>query len=500
MLELDISKFKTIPFDHQVEGVKALLRCPSFALFDEMGAGKSKQVVDAACTLATNGEITTVVVVCPASVRCVWLDKDFGEIRKHAWVPSQVIEWHSKQRFVWQDADPNLTWVVTNYEFLRSRRRLLDLKESLRSSAVMLVLDESSYVKSRSSKQADAIADLRLSAKRCVLLNGTPVTDSPLDLWSQLQICNKDILGRKFKNFFHFRARYAIMGGWNMKEVVKWQRLDELSELVKPFVLRRLKQDCLDLPEKLFTQREVPLCESTWRIYQELKRDALITLDTGDKLIEPNSAVRLMRLAQLTSGILGSTTPNFDPKAQGSSEIFEVVVEHGPKDISDEKLRWCLTYMLEENDALATIIWCRWRHERERLTRLLRENASYDAYELYGGQPKHERELAISAFTIPGGNRKVLIAQPHAGGHGLNLVAATRVLYLSNDFSLGVRLQSEDRCHRPGQQHNVHYVDILATGPKGQRTVDHAIVKALRLKQNLAEWTTSRWRKELEDE
>jgi SNF2 family DNA or RNA helicase len=493
MIELDPTRFKTPPFAHQLEGIKALVRHPSFALFDEMGSGKSKQVIDAACTLAATGDITIVLVVVPAAVRCVWVDKEIGEIKKHSWVSSQVEEFHTKYRTVWQDelSNPRLYWIVTNYEFLRSKQRLKDLISVL-FDRVMLVLDESSYIKNRSATQTEAIAELRSHCTRCVLLNGTPVTDSPLDLWAQMLVLDRNILGKKYKNYYHFRNSFAVMGGWNFKQVIKWKNLDKLSEIIAPYALRRLKKDCLDLPEKLYTHREVALTEESWKRYQELKKDFVMTLDSGDKLLEPNAAVRLMRLAQLTSGHLGHGVLTLD---EGTYDITDLVTN-----FSSEKLDWCVEY-LQECASHAIIVWCRWRRERERLVELLREKCNdICVYELYGGQSKNARQTAVNAFSTNNDQRRVLVAQPHAGGHGLNLIAATNVVYLSNDFSLGIRLQSEDRCHRPGQLAAVTYVDCLATGPRGQKSIDHMIVKALRLKEDLARWTTSRWRKELEND
>jgi Mesyanzhinovviridae DNA helicase len=498
MIELDPTRFKTKPFAHQLEGIKALLKYPAFALFDEMGAGKSKQVVDAACTLHVAGEINVVLIVCPAAVRSVWTSFETGQIKTHGWVASKVLEFHTLRKGsnwhgVWQDDRANLWWVVTNYEFLRSLKNRNTLTDALRGPGrkPMLVLDESSYVKSQMTEQATALEEIRKWCGRCVLLNGTPVTDSPLDLWSQLHILDKTILGGRYKNFYHFKAVHGVMGGFMMKKIVKWKNLDQLSELIKPRVLRRLKADCLDLPPKLYTEREVALTPESWKRYQELKRDALIHLSETDVQLEPNSAVRIMRLAQLTSGHLGGGIDQ-DPYATDNDPI-------SMKDLSDEKLRWCVEHVASQTSN-AIIVWCRWRRERERLVILLRELMLFDVYELHGGQSKNDRESAVKSFTVAGGHRRILVAQPHAGGYGLNLIAATQCVYLSNDFSLGIRLQSEDRCHRPGQNSAVTYVDVLATGPQGQRTVDHVILKALRAKEELARWTTSRWRKELGDE
>lgn len=513
MIEINSNQFKSHPFKHQLEGVKAIVKNKAFALFDEMGAGKSKQVIDAACILAQAGEIDTVVVIAPASVRSVWLNFDIGEIKKHSWVCNNVFEYHSKSEVIWGDLiTPGWTklwWCVTNYEFLRQENRLAELKKILEGRKVMLVLDESSYVKNRTAQQSKAIYKLRQNCVRCVLLNGTPVTDNPLDLWSQFRILDERILFSRYKNFYHFRAHYAVMGGWKMKQVVKWINLKNLSAILKPWVLRRLKKDCLDLPDKLFTTREVVLEPATWARYKELKKDAVMALPTGDQMLEPNAAVRIMRLCQITSGHIGNTLGSIlvDTACTDTSHIT---------DLSSEKLDWCVKYLTEECQARYVIVWCRWRRERERLLQLLSIEIpkamangkmpnvhKHNIYELYGGQRKDFREAGIQAFSSISDNPNhyaVMLAQPHAGGHGLNLIAATEVIYLSNDWSLGIRLQSEDRCHRPGQKHPVTYIDVIAVGPKGQRTIDWTVYQALIKKQELAHLTASAWRKKLEED
>jgi SNF2 family DNA or RNA helicase len=542
---------KTPQFAHQKIGTAAFVKNAAFALFDEMGAGKSKQVIDAACTLAEQGKIDMVIAVAPASVRCVWLDKEIGEIKKHAWYPSIVWEYHAKTKRIWEDKWEKgqkvpLSWCVTNYEFLRSKERVRDLLELIAGNKILLVLDESSYVKNRTAAQSKAVQRLRKFCSRCVLLNGTPVTNSPLDLYSQLNILDPKILNED--NFFSFRAKYAVlqqrkMGTMRFQEVVGYKDLDKLAKRVSPYVLRREKKDCLDLPEKLYTTREVALTAESWKRYCELKKDALITLSQGinepseamlsnarklhpeysedlileivnressvsHKRLEPNAAVRLMRLAQLTSGILGAAYRGYNPATDEFRETDYQTIgsekepsETGkPLDLSDEKLRWAVQYLTEECTAKAVIIWTRWRRERERLVQELTDKLP--VFELYGGQKQNERGIAVGEFSQMQSKweRRILVAQPHAGGHGLNLIAASEAIYISNDFSLGIRLQSEDRCHRPGQLNAVTYLDVLATGPNGQRTIDHVIFKALRDKKSVADMTTSEWRKELEND
>jgi SNF2 family DNA or RNA helicase len=496
MLELDTSRFRTKPFRHQVAGVKALVTRPAFALFDDPRTGKSKQVVDAACVLAEAGKIDTVVVIAPAGVRGVWVDPDIGEIRQHAWVRSLVMEFHSKMKQIWSDkifgADTEvyLKWIVTNYEFLRRPERLAEFVKYV-GKRTLLVLDESDLVKSRTAQQTKAIRKrVRPLCDRCVLLTGTP--GNPLELWSQLMILDERILGR-YTNFYHFRAHFATMGGWHNKQVMPngWVNMDEFHRMTRPYVLRRRKEDCLDLPPRLYTTQEVPLTAESWKRYQQLRKEAFVALD-GKEQLEPNAAVRIMRLAQLTSGFLGQAIDGDNPE----------LMEYQGYDISSEKLDWAVKYLTEECTAQAVIVWCRWRRERERLVEALRK-LGLAVFEIYGNQPRAERDVAKAVFhnrSAKISKRTVLVAQPEAGGVGLDMAQASEVVRLSSGYSYRTLVQSDDRPYGPGQINTVIYLDILATGPEGQKTVDSAIVKALRRKDDVAKWTAVAWRRELDEE
>lgn len=512
MIEIDYSRCKIIPFAHQKEGIKALLRNEIFALFDEPGAGKSAQVVNAACLLAEAGQIDTVVVVAPASVRTVWADAEIGEIRKHSWGSSCVVEFTGgkiKQR--WRDdefdeSQSSLFWIVTNYEILRNSKHVEFLLRHVTNDS-LLVCDESSYIKNRTAAQTKAILKLRQHCPRAVILNGTPIVNSPIDLFSQMKVLDPKILG---DNFYSFRAEYCDMvpkrfgKGRSFQMVVGYKNLDKLTAKCAPYVLRREKKDCMDLPPKLFTVREVALTPSSWKRYQELKKEAVMSLASGDTIVEPNAAVRLLRLAQVTSGHIGGLLPVFKTKEEAFQCTPPSLQDVDHTDLSSEKLDWCVKYLTEECQARYVIVWCRWRRERERLANILhgRNDLNY-IVQIYGGQSNSEREEAITLFSSPTSihqdKRAILLAQQHAGGHGLNLIAATECIYLSNDWSLGIRLQSEDRCHRPGQVHAVSYIDVIATGPNGERTIDRTIYDALSKKQDLSKLTTDAWRRELSD-
>jgi SNF2 family DNA or RNA helicase len=484
IIEPYLDQFKTKPYKHQVEGVKYLLNHEYFGLLDEMGVGKSAQVVNAACILREEIKIDAVVVVSPAAVRSVWINPDFGEIKKHSWVPSRVIEFHNPLRVIWQDKDARIEWCITNYEYIRSEKHRERLKTLLHGRRFMLILDESIFAKNRAAAQTKACMDLGRLAARRVILNGTPIGNNPLDLWSQINFLSSKIL--PYKNFLHFRADYCIFGGWHNKAVVSWKNLDKLQNYIAPHVIRREKKDCLDLPEKIYTTCEVALTESTWKIYKEMRDENVVWLNENPSMAA-QAGVRIMRLSQVTSGFLGGFKDDLESEPQCA-------------EIGREKLELLRTWVkerLEENPGVKIICWCRFRPELERVAEDLKD--LLPTYRLYG-QGKKERTETINRFSDVSNPEPALCAgQIAAGGFGLNLVAADHVVYLSNSFSLMHRLQSEDRVHRPGQTHHVLYLDVLATGPKGQRTIDHHVVKALREKNDLASWTVNAWKAALEE-
>lgn len=515
-IDLDWGRCVLPPYDHQKAGVRELLKWDDplkgrtvggvFALFDEMGVGKTKQVVDTACFLANAGEIDTALIVTPASVRAVWA-ADFGEIEKHAWHERTVAEYHAKTPRL-PFAKGRLNWVVTNFDFIRSADRLQALMDQLRGRRIWGVVDESIRIKGHKAAQTKAMFALAPFCVRRSILNGTPIGNNPLDLWAQFQFLHPRIIGAK--NFFHFRAAYAVMGGYLGKQVIGWQRLEELQQKLAPYVLRRLKEDCLDLPDKTFTVREARLSPARWKQYVSMRDECVAYLDSTSASVAPQAVVRLMRLAQLTSGFLGGIE-SFGPER----DLLTPDLVDGPKEVGAEKLDVLLEQigdLLETDEpGVRVLVWCRFRAELDRAAKAIGTKWPHVYVgRIEGGQSDADRRAQVSRFqrrsemdgmrvvSHPDADTPmVLLGNPQAGGLGITLTAAHHVIYVSNDYSLITRLQSEDRVHRPGQHHNVLYTDLIAAGPDGQKTIDHIIIAALRKKQDLATWTTDVWRREL---
>lgn len=502
---MDLSRCRLQPFKHQILGIEKLIEKPTFALFDEMGAGKTLQVIVAAQILFEKKIIDRVIVVAPASVRSVWFDENFGELAKHLWegLPACVLEMHAKPR-VWGDLNKDhrrLFWFITNYEFVRSKERLPEIMPFC-TPKTLLVLDESSAVKSYKAQQTVACLRLRKSCGRVIILNGTPIANNPGDLYSQANILDPSILG--CKNWFHFRARYGIMGGWMQKQIVSWRDIEDLQQRLAPYVLRRLKVDCLDLPEKMDSVvMTVPLTTKTWNAYKAMRDEMVAWLSDSTVSSASQAIVKVIRLAQITSGFLGG----IEEQTFEDDDIFSAKRVAAPiQDIGREKLDLFFSWLndqLEVDPNLKLLVWSRFRPEVMRLySELGTKYAKIQRGLIWGGQKREERDLALQLLDPRNTPQApvVVVGTPASGSMGLNLTAAHTVVYLSNDFSLKTRLQSEDRVHRPGQLSPVSYFDIIATGPDGQKTVDHTVVKSLKSKLELATLTTSAWIQALTEE
>ena len=487
------SKFKTKSFQHQVDGVQFLVDRKYGGLLDDMGTGKSKTLVDAACILYESGEITDVVVACPAGVKTVWSNLRVGEIAKHCWVNSVINEWDSQSTGIIRK-EGKLTWTIVSYECLRKDGNVKRLIKALQGQKVMLICDESIRLKGHKSQQTVGTLLLRRRAcERAYIANGTPIGNSPLDLYCQMEVLSPNIL--RCDSFYQFRNRHAVMVSAVTKQgkkygtIAGYQRLDILKQQIKPHVIRRLKKDCLDLPPKIYCQREVPFTEASWRRYCEMRDQSIILLQDKDAVAARQAIVKLIRLRQLTCGFVSGTD---------SGEIVTT---------SAEKMQAILEWVeevVEQEPTGAIIIWSFFRYEQQQYFNELKSRG-YHVVRVHGGQNKGERESAVESFNVDSryldpDKPIILLGNQQAGGLGLNLTRSHNVAYSSNDYNLVNRQQSEDRVDRYGQTSSPNITDFLVTGPKGQRTIDHIIFAALKKKEDLANYTTSDWVQRLKDE
>ena len=465
-------KFKTKPYEHQLKALEKSWASDTYALFMEMGTGKSKVLVDNIAILYDRGAIKGALIVAPKGVYKNWDAIEFPthlpdhiECTKVLWEPTATKKKQAELDTLFDDKG-DLKILIMNVEAF-STNKGLDFARSFLNIFVgraLIGIDESTTIKNPTAKRTKNILKIGDLAKYRRILTGSPVTKSPLDLFSQCEFLDPYHLGHA--SYYSFRARYANMvkrnfGGRQVQLVVSYRRLDELADILDKFSYRVLKEDCLDLPEKVFTKRLVELTPEQDKAYKQMKQMALAMLDNGEVMTTVNVMTQLMRLHQITCGHFkaddGTTT----------------ALKNNRMD--------ALLQLLEETDG-KVIIWANYREDIKNIVAALKK-AYGDAstVEYHGGVDSTLRQEHIAQFQQKNGPTRYFVGNAQTGGYGITLTAANTVIYYSNSYDLEKRLQSEDRAHRIGQTGSVTYVDLIA-----ENTVDDKIVKSLRNKINIA--------------
>jgi SNF2 family DNA or RNA helicase len=301
----DDFKFKTKPFDHQRKAFYMSRDKEAFGLLMEQGTGKSKVIIDNAAYLYANDKINALVVIAPNGVHRNWLSKELP-VHMPDWCPYESIYYRSGQNNIKKHRDKfnavigaeNCLKVFSfNVEAFVSNVGIFYMMKILSSHNVMLVVDESSRIKKPGAKRTKMITKFSKNAKYRRILTGTPVTKGPEDVYSQFRFLDPNILG--YDSFYSFRARYCIMGGFDNREVVSYQNIDELTRNIEGHSFRVLKKDCLDLPKKIYQRYVINLTSDQEKIYKDLQKEYIAELE-GKTVSAPEAITRFLRLQQIT--------------------------------------------------------------------------------------------------------------------------------------------------------------------------------------------------------
>ena len=461
-------KFKTKPYAHQLTALENSWHKEEFAYFMEMGTGKTKVLIDNVAMLYDKGKVDGVLIIAPKGVVGTWYNQELpNHLADH--IENVTVLWQANINKKQQEkldqlfkTGHELHILVMNVEALSTDKGKLFAAKFLRSHKSMLAIDESTTIKNPKAKRTKNILSLGDICKYRRIMTGSPVTRNPLDLYSQCEFLNPNLL--QFTSYYAFRNRYAEMKtihvhGRSVDVVHKFQNLKELSETLKPFSYRVLKQDCLDLPEKVYIKREISLSPEQKKLYEQMKKQAFATLN-GKQVTSVTVLTQLMRLQQITCGHFTADDGSIQPiRNNRLAELLDVLEEIEGK----------------------VIIWGHYQEDVKNIVNILTDKygpGSVVSY--YGLTPQEERQKNIKKFQANNGVR-FLVGTPQTGGYGITLTEANTVIYYSNGYDLEKRMQSEDRAHRIGQKKTVTYVDIIA-----QDTVDEKIVKSLRKKINIA--------------
>ena len=462
-------KFKTDPYAHQLSALKKSWDREEFAYFMEMGTGKSKVLVDNIAMLYDKGKINGALIIAPKGVYNNWYTQEIPNHLASHIQPKMVLWTASTSKSKQKEYDSlfetgyDLHILIMNVEAFSTKKGLDFAGRFLRTHRTMMAVDESTSIKTPTAKRTKSILSIGKLANYRRILTGSPVTKSPLDLYTQCAFLNEHLLG--FTSYYTFRNRYATMldrnfGGRRVQIVGGYKRLDELSKILKAFSDRVLKENCLDLPEKVYVERQVELTDEQSKAYSTMKSAALASIK-GKMATAPHILTQMMRLHQITCGHLKSDDGTItEIKNNRLEELLDV---------------------LDEIEGKA-IIWANYIYDIEHIVSVIKKKYGENSVvQYYGAVSSDKRQEAIQKFQDTNSAARFFVGNPQTGGYGITLTAASTVIYYSNGYDLEKRLQSEDRAHRIGQKKSVTYVDLVT--PK---TVDEKIKKALRKKINIA--------------
>jgi SNF2 family DNA or RNA helicase len=461
-------KFKTKPYAHQLTALEKSWNKENFAYFMEMGTGKTKVLIDNVAMLYDKGKIDGVLIVAPKGVVKTWYEQelpthlpDHIENVSILWQPNITKTQQEKLESLFE-IESALHILVMNVEALSTDKGVKFANKFINSHKALMAIDESTTIKTPTAKRTKNIIGIGQHAKYKRIMTGSPITKNPLDLYTQCEFLDPWLLD--FSSYYAFRNRYAEMKtmhvhGRSIQVVDKFQNLGELSDTVKQFSYRVLKEDCLDLPPKVFIKRHIALTADQQRIYKQMKDQALAVLN-GKVTTTMTVLTQLMRLHQITCGYV--TADDGTTQQVESNRLNE------------------LMSILEDTEG-KVIIWANYQLSVGEIIQKIIKVYGKDSYvHYYGLTPQEDRQDFIRKFQNDPKCR-FIIGTPQTGGYGITLTEANTVIYYSNGYDLEKRLQSEDRAHRIGQKKTVTYIDLIC-----EDTIDEKIVKALRDKINIA--------------
>ena len=529
-------KFKTEPYTHQREAFERFKDATKFALFADMGTGKSKIAIDICAYKFRQGEIDTCLIIAPNNVHTQWIRE---QLPLHCSVPYKAFVWKSGkmgraqyarllEEFLDIPTPDVLKVMAVNVEAFQSDSVVPTIAEYVKHSKPFIIIDEATRIKNRGAKRTKTIHKLNKYGVRCIL-TGTPTAKSPFDLWSQMEFLKADYFQC---NYFVFQHRYGVMmrgvnpynGGRytslidektfsicrsklakarearagelmpddyetiavqlsvsekdvrfieTQEQYTRYKNLDRLKEYIAPDVVSTRKEDCLDLPPKVYERIFVDMTKEQARVYKNLKTELLATLD-GHELTVTNKVALTTRLMQITGGFFPFQREQEFIK--GREHFMKMVGDAQPIGEDNAKLDALLADIEETSDEQKIIIWAHFVPELKAIHKALKD--LYPTALYYGGTDQRDRDQIITDFKR--GAYKIFVGNAATAGFGLNLQNATLQYFFSNTFRTEDRLQAEDRSHRAGVKGTVVIKDIIA-----RNTIDERIFANIKIGRDL---------------
>jgi len=455
------------PMPHQRTALaRAVKAGPAFGFFHAMGAGKTFTVINLLYFLHGKGKISGAIVICPTAIKNVWgVELDKCAPNDAEFSPHILVSGGNKAAQRWTEKETDaLQILVVGIEALSqgtAKEIMMDFARKHRG-ALAAVVDESSKMKNAQAARTKTIIKLGAMADYRYVMTGTPVTQGLHDLWPQMQFLDPDILG--CRSYVLFRNMYCIMGGYEGRKIIGYQRQDELMEKIAPYVDTVTKEQALpDLPPKIYQTVEVELTKQQRAAMAELEQD--MKAQQGELELTVQTVMdRLTRYQQ----IIGGHFPHEDE--DGNYETTPIAG-------TNPKLAALVSLLeLDAEVGVKTIIWARFTAERNAIVDAVAKARGREAVRLFDGQVSDSDRARFTEDFQNDPDVTVMVANVVVGGMGQTWTAATHEIYYSNDFSYENRMQSEDRAHRKGQKNSVKYTDIIAN-VKADQMIVHALAR-----------------------
>lgn len=433
------------------------------ALLMDMGLGKSLTSIAITGQLFNDKKIERVLVICPTSIIGVWLEefKKFADFDYciEAIIGTTMSKRKDKLKLLCHKI--GLKVAIINYEATWRMEKELNIYKP-----DIIICDESQKIKNPSASQSKTIHRLGVKAKYKIILTGTPVQNSPMDVFSQWKFLDPNIFGL---SFYAFRNHYAVMGGYYNHQILRYKNMDELTSKAHSVAYRITKEEALDLPEQIFLNRYCELEPTARKIYDTVVKESYSELMDGE-ITATNVLTKLMRLSQIAGGHVKDD--------EGRMQVISKSKLNELKDIMEDVI-------IDNKKKL--VIFARFIPEIESIKSLAREMEIRYSY-ITGEIKTEERSEMCSKFQNDN-NIKLFIAQIQTAGLGITLTAADTAVFYSLDFNYANYSQAIARTHRIGQKNTCTYINLIAT-----ETVDEKILKALESKQDIAKNIVDNWR------
>lgn len=460
--------FKTAPRECQQRALRFLWNKKEAALFMKMRTGKTKTVIDWASMMSMKQKIDAVVVFCPMAVKGDW-EKQFFTHCPYPFLLNNFNNTNkSKNHFAdfVSNSHPFKIMIVATEALSAGRAIDYAIHFAKNHKSVLCVVDESHMIKNHNAIRTTNICKVGFYSNYRVILTGTPITKSPIDLYSQFYFLNPDIIG--YNDFYSFRNRYCVTGGYENKEIIGYQNVDELMEIVGEHTFRAETREVAELAPKEYRVLNVELPAKIRLLYDKIKKSGLIVNHDDRQLLMKIKLEKVMRMIQLTNGVMTY------------GETGEWVSEW----VNNSKLNELLNFI--EGNQCPTIIWVNGKMELSKVAESLNNNG-YNCSVVGGGMTSEQLSESVNKFQT--GEVDYIVLNTAVGCAGLNLSRGEMMVYMSNSFKYVDREQSEERAtdfNNPGK--SILIVDIIASN-----TVDdELVIPAILEKKDMADYVFSK--------